>query len=418
MANNFTPITKYMPKALDTVFATESRTNDLINGQKWINLNFDETGYVKILSILTDGLSDYYRVNEGQTGTDYVHKQGNSGDGYKKGNVGTSWEIKQLDYDRGKQFQVDNMSNEEEAGQVIGNLLAEFLRTRVVPEVDAVRFSKIASKTSVSLGNRVIETPTANNILSDFYRVFEWFAERGVPAEEQIIYVNPSIMTMIQTSDKLIKYLSQEEYKQGDITFTIQKFEGRKIVVVPKERFFTNVQVGENGYYPSANSYTINYMVISTRAVVPIVKLEKSKVWTPDQVQDFDGYKVNFRMFHDVIIPKNKVIGCYASISTASATSTSAVLDVLTEEGTQTNGFIPTAFYTQPGGIYGSLVYSASAFTLNSQVVVDGTNIIGLELDSETVDATNTSVYFALVDGSGYVVATSPSAVTLEKKGA
>ena len=85
MANNFTPITKYMPKALDTVFATESRTNDLINGQKWINLNFDETGYVKILSILTDGLSDYYRVNEGQTGTDYVHKQGNSGDGYKKG---------------------------------------------------------------------------------------------------------------------------------------------------------------------------------------------------------------------------------------------------------------------------------------------------------------------------------------------
>lgn len=418
MANYFTPITKYLPKSLDTVFAEESKTLDLLDAGKMVNVNFSEAGYVKVLSILTDGLSDYYRVNEGSTGNAYVHKQGTSGDGYRKGNVSTSWEIFKLHYDRGIQFQVDNMSNEEEAGAVIGNTLTEFLRTRVVPEVDAVRFSRIAEKCSASLGNLVTETPTASSILANFYTAFEWLKARGVPEAEQIIYVNPSVMTKIQTSDKLVRYLTQEEYKRGDITFTIQKFEGRKIIVVTPDRFFTKVQVGDNGFYPSASSKLINYMIVSARACVPIVKLEKSQVWTPDQVQDFDGYKVNFRMLHDLIIPKNKVIGCYCSVSSTDADTIANSLDVLLEEGTTTNGFVATAFYSQPAGINGELVYSASAFTLNSQVTVDGSTIISVPLDTQIIDATNTSAYFALIDASGVVVAATPSAITLVKKGA
>ena len=116
MANVFAKIEKYMQDAIDTVFAEDSKTKILENGSKFIDVNFKEAGYVKVMSLLMDGLSDYYRVNSGVTASDNVHYQGGSADGYKKGNAEGSWEIFQLNYDRGKQFQIDNMDDEESAG--------------------------------------------------------------------------------------------------------------------------------------------------------------------------------------------------------------------------------------------------------------------------------------------------------------
>lgn len=139
MANNITRIEKWLPNVIDTVFAQESKTALLENGAKFIDVEFKEAGYVKVASILMDGLSDYFRVNHaGQANSlAYAHDNQNNGsgyrDGYRRGNVDVSWEIFQLSYDRGKQFLVDNMDNEETAGAIIANLLTEFVRTRVVP---------------------------------------------------------------------------------------------------------------------------------------------------------------------------------------------------------------------------------------------------------------------------------------------
>ena len=58
MANVISTITKYMTKAVDTVFATESKTAVLENGSKYIDFSFESAGQVKILDILMDGLSD------------------------------------------------------------------------------------------------------------------------------------------------------------------------------------------------------------------------------------------------------------------------------------------------------------------------------------------------------------------------
>ena len=139
MANNFNLITKYLPEALDKVFAAESKTALLENGGKWVDLNFKEAGYVKVANILMDGLSDYYRVNHIAVANsdDYSHYNGQNGegarDGFAKGNAALNWELFKLQYDRGKMFEIDRMDDEETAGLLIANLLTEFLRTRVIP---------------------------------------------------------------------------------------------------------------------------------------------------------------------------------------------------------------------------------------------------------------------------------------------
>lgn len=409
MANAIEAIERNLTTAIDTVFAVDSKTALFMNGQKYINPDFKEAGYVKVMSMLMDGLSDYYKVNGGNTGDDYAHYNNGSADGYKKGNVTSTWEIFQLSYDRGKQFQVDATDNADTDGLVLGNLLAEFLRTKVVPEADAVRFSKIAAKASSTLGNLVTETISANAILSDFNTGFQWLTEHEVPAENQAIFVSPATMTLINNTDELSKMLMVTDAKIGEIDVKITKYNGRPIIEVPPSRFFTDVVCGANGYYPGDDSKLINYMICDVKAVVPVVKVEKSKIWTPDQVQDFDGYKVNVRILHDLIIPKNKICGCYVSVSSTAATTKTSKLDVaISASGTS---YVVDEYYTTPAGLNGTLVHSASAFTLGATVTIDDSTIEAITAGT-AYTALATTEYYALVDANNVVLAVS-SAIDL-----
>lgn len=413
MANNFSLITKYMQNAIDTVMVAESKTNILVNGSKFIDVNFKEAGYVKVMNLLMDGLSDYYRVNNGLGSDNNGYSTYPTNDGYKIGNAQSKWEIFELDYDRGKQFRVDNMDDEEQAGLVIGNLLSEFLRTKVVPEVDAIRFSKMASKTSASLGNKITETVSANQIIGKFNTAFEWLTEHEVPEEEQVIFVNPAIMTLIRNTTELVKFITQGDYtNEKGISFTVEKYQGRPIIEVPSNRFFTDVLTTQNGYQPQSSSKVINFMVVSKKAIIPIVKLEKSKTWTPDQVQDFDGYKVNFRMYHDAIVPKNKIPAIYVSISNTNATTKSNLLSVdlgVVKSGDDITGYKLNAFYTNPAGMLGYVVVSASAFTLGETYSTGATIVKVNEGETFTKFSTETAEYFALLDADGKCIATSGS---------
>lgn len=410
MANNIEKIQKYIDKAIDTYLVADSKTANLVNADKYLDLNFSETGYVKVMSILMDPLAPYKRVNEGDVAQDYSHYIDGSADGYKVGSTKNDWELFKLRYDRGRQFQVDNISDEESAGLVMANLLTEFIRTKVVPEIDEVRFSTIASYCSTTLGNYVEEDISANEIISKFNNAYEWLSENEVPSEDQVIYVSPKVMTLIRNTTELFKRLTQEDVRDGDITTTILKYEGREIVEVPSSRFFTDVQVGI-GFAPTASSKVINFLICSKKAVIPVVKVEKSKVWAPESVQDFDGYKVNFRLFHDLIIPKNKIVAAYVSVAkTGVANKVSGVLKVALAQGSTQNGYVLENYYTAPAGIFGSkVVFGTSAFTL-------GAKATGAEVAKgvEVVDATNTKGYFALTDASGIALAVSDE-ITLPK---
>lgn len=412
MSNSIALIQKYMRDAVDTVLTQEAKTSILVNGTKYMDLNFKEAGYVKIASILMDGLSDYKRVNNGLGSANNGYATFPSNDGYKVGDAQLSWEIVQLAYDRGKQFRVDNMDNEETAGLVIGNLLTEFLRTKVVPEVDALRFSKMASKCNATLGNYVSESISANTIISKFNTAFEWLFEHGTEAENQVIFVSPAVMTLIRNTTELTKFITQGDYRNKDtgINFTVMKYNERPIIEVPSNRFFTNAVAGANGYSVGSGSYVINFMVCDVRAVVPVVKLEKSKIWTPEQVQDFDGYKVNFRMYHDIIVPKNKVPAIYTNVSTTSASGKMNLLSVALTKVSST--YKLDAYYTNPAGLLGTVVVSASAFTIGTAYQTSSTVVALTEGATFTKFGSETAEYFALLDGNGVCIAISGS-VTL-----
>ena len=425
--NSFELIEKYLPKAVDKYFMEESKTAVLEQGTKFIDVNFDQTGYVKIASILMDGLSDYYRAQsfESTNNPAYADYAGNIGSGYRDGfhlgNVSVKWEIFKLQWCRGKQFKIDYIQDEETAGIIIGNAVEEFNRLKVVPEVDACRFSVIADTCSVSLGNLVNEAPDSDDddggILHRLNAAFQWLAENEVPSEEQLLFVSNEMMTQIRNSKELTKFLTQGDYRSpAGIDFTVEKYMNRPIIEVPPSRFYTNVLVVENGYRPDASkSKAINYMVVSKKAVVPIRKLEWQKVYGPEMsgIIGFHGYIINELLYHGVVIPENKIAGVYTSYNNSVAATTKAnLLRVDTREGATQYSWKVKTFFTNPAGLRGYLVYKpTSAFTLGGDITSVGT--AGTDYFVPTIgqdiaeDAGSKTYYFALVDGAGTIIAVS-----------
>jgi len=433
--NTFELIQKYLPQSVDKYFEQESKTALLEKGTKFIDVNFNETGYVKIASMLLDGLSDYYQTQQNSVGYEspslarpsdpenYAAYAGNLGsgarDGFQIGGVDVKWEIFRLQWVRGKQFRIDYIANEETASIVIGNAIEEFHRLKCVPEVDAARFSYIADQAAVSLGNMEVNTTiSANTIIAKFNDVFEWMFENGVPEEEQILFVNPSVMTLIRNTTELVKFVTQEDYRREDgLTFNVEKYMGRPIVQVPSDRFFTNVLLTNNGYRAQSTSYVINFMCVSTKATVPVRKLEYEKVYGPELsgLAGFHGYLINYLLYHGIFVPKNKVPGVWVSVSSTSATTKSNLLRVQTKGVGDGYNWTLVNYFTNPVGLRGTLVYSASTLgNIGASITIDGSTVIALREGQIVTEAEGgQAYYFGLVDATGTLIAKTSSTLTV-----
>lgn len=417
--NSIELIKKYLPDAVAKIFAAKSKTAILEADPKRVDLNFKQAGEVRLFVTRMDGLADYKRAhNDANPAAGYTaFTAGDStGTGYHRGNVEGRWETFKLTQDRGVQFLIDEADDEEVAGLLIGSLTEEFSRTKVISEVDAYRFSKLASYTSLGLGNRISGTIGANAIISAFNTGFEWLTEVEVDDENQVIFVSAPIMTLIRNTTELQKRLTQEEYrsKTEGVTFTISKYEGRPIIDVPSSRFYTDIVIDPvNGFRPAAGSKVLNFLIVKKDIAMPVVKVEKLKVFGPEAVQDADGYKINFRIRHDIFVPEANVMGIYAHVSETNATTKTGLLKLELVEGSVTNAYQVKKYFTIPNGLYGNVMTAATAFTLGANTLPAGAKVTGQGVD--VVEASATKAYFALV-GAGNKVLAITGELTLPKK--
>lgn len=393
MANNIQLITKFLPEMLDKVFAFESRT-DAFLGDKGLKLNFLDNKTVKIPKLISTGLTKYNRGGSGATNT--------------RGSLANQWETFTLTQERYSEIPLDKLDNEESGGFILGHQATEFTRTKTIPEIDTYRFSKLAGYTNEVMGNLANESISANTIISKFNTAFKWFAEHGVQEQDQIIYVNPSIMELIRSTSELYRKLSQSEYK-GDVSFTIEKYEGRPIIEVPSDRFYTNVKINDDGGYgANANSKVINFLIVDKRAPIIIRRLDHAKVYNSidgsGTYLGFVGYLLTNLYYHDLFVPDNKVVGLYASVSTTNATNAINLVSPAVVAG-GTGKSILTNLITSPAGLLYDAIYEGT------DVQTVGTNVVKtataeITIGEEFTPKAKTNQYITVV-ANGKVVAVS-----------
>ena len=131
MANAIELFKQYIAM-LDEIYKLEAKTNVLDGANELVRQGANANELV-IPMIDMDGLANYSRSS-----------------GYVNGSVDFKFETVKCNFDRGRMFSVDAMDDIETMGMVFGKLSSEFVRTKVIPELDAFRISKYASLTDIS----------------------------------------------------------------------------------------------------------------------------------------------------------------------------------------------------------------------------------------------------------------------------
>ena len=291
MANAIQVVTKYLPY-LDEVYKYGSRSAILETNSNLVRETADAKT-VLIGKTSMQGLGNYDKAN-----------------GFVNGDVSLTWESHTFEYDRGRSFSIDAMDDLESLGMAFGTLASEFLRTQVIPEIDAVRFAKYCT----NAGNKKTGTLDADTVVPAIEEAETTMKEAEVDLVNAIVFMTPTVKGYIKDSKHFTRTLVPSENPNRNFG----NYDEMLIVEVPQSRFYSGVTLYDGktggqeagGYVKSGED--INFMIVKPEAIVQITKHAKIRVFEPDVNQQADAYKIDYRIYHDGWVLENKKNGIYA----------------------------------------------------------------------------------------------------------
>ena len=285
MANSITLFKKYID-LLDEVYKQAAATSVLDSDATLVRAGANANEII-IPKISMQGLANYNRNS-----------------GYVEGDVTLTNETVTFNYDRGRSFTVDNMDNEETAGVAFGKLASEFIRTRVVPELDAFRFATYASVSGISKATGA-DLADGNAVLTALVAAQSKMDEDEVPYDNRFLFITPTNYNAVQAVDTTKSKEVLASFAQ------IQK--------VPQTRFYTAIDLKDGttstqedgGFVKNASAKDINFMVIHKPCLMQYEKHVVNKVISPEENQKSDGWRFFYRAYGLADVYENKVAGIY-----------------------------------------------------------------------------------------------------------
>jgi len=219
--------------------------------------------------------------------------------GYPAGDVTGAWETMLLAASRGRSFSIDRMDDEETLGQAFGTLAGEFIRTQVVPEVDAYRFAKYAGTSGISTVAEAALT-TGAGVLAAFDAAMTQLSNDEVPDEGRILYISSAIYGLLKSA------INRSLQNESGVDRRVKMLDGVDVVEVPQTRFYTQITL-DAGATSDAGGYSktattgrdINFMLVHPTAVLQPVKHALPKIFSPDENQTADAWLFQYRLYHD-----------------------------------------------------------------------------------------------------------------------
>jgi hypothetical protein len=279
----------------------------------WMELNANQVRYnggseIKIPKMSMDGLGAYDR-----------------GTGFTNGSVTLAFETKTMTQDRGRSFSIDAMDTDEtNFVATAGNVMSEFQRTQVVPEVDAYRVSKIASL-AVTAGSAIGGyTPVAADILGKLKA--DIAAVKDVAGEvELVIMIATPVLAVLEQSNQVSRFLNVGTLVKGEVETSVQSLDGCPIVPVSSRLMKTAFTFNDGktagqeagGFVAAAGAKNINWIIVPKTAPIAISKTDAIRIFDPMVNQDANAWKVDYRKYHDLFIGDNQLEAVMVNVKEA-----------------------------------------------------------------------------------------------------
>lgn len=268
----------------------------------WMEANAGQVQYnggdeIKVPMMSTDGLGDYDREK-----------------GYVDGSVNLSYQTLKLTQDRGRAFTLDAMDvNEANFIANATSVMADFQRTRVIPEIDAYRYSKIGSeaitKSRATGGYTAAASTVLSALLDDIAKVQDAVGE--IPL---VITMAAPVASMMAKSTEISKILDITDFAQGDVTTKVRSIDGYPIIRVPSARmltsytFYDGATSGQTagGFVPADDAKHINWIICPRTVPIGISKTDTMRIFDPQTYQKANAWRIDYRKFHDLFLMQNK----------------------------------------------------------------------------------------------------------------
>lgn len=284
---------KYLP-LLDEVYKAESKTAILDTAQDRVRWD-ESTGSFYIFETDMVGLGDYSRNG-----------------GFVRGDVTAQWRQYTPQYDRGRQFVVDRLDQSQSLDMVFGTLGGEFIRTKVNPEIDAIRFRDYSKNAADSMKTaESISTGSAAVAAIDLGT--EKLDNAEVPYEGRILFLNPTMYKYLKAG--ITRYTMNGE---NGIDYNVEMYNDMRVITVPAGRFNTAITLAQPEAHDGAGGYTatgstINFMIIHPTAIMQSTVLYSPRIFSPEVFQEASAWAYDFRIAHGAWVKHQKTNGIYVN---------------------------------------------------------------------------------------------------------
>jgi len=272
----------------------------------WMEANAGKVKYtggreIKIPTISTDGLGNYDRNS-----------------GYPKGKVALTYQTKIMTMDRGVEFLLDRIDVDESGFIATASAtMSVFQSENVIPEVDAYRYSTLFKLINEKGGSSEY-TPDSSTIFGELKN--DITAVRNVcNAADFLIVMSIPVADILSSTKELTRTFNVNNLKQGEINDSVLSVNGIPIIPVPSARLKTayTFNSGETnfGFTPTADAKDINWIICPRTAPIAVSKTDGVKIFTPEQTQGADAWKIEYRKFHDLWVMDKQLAAMRVSVS-------------------------------------------------------------------------------------------------------
>lgn len=277
----------------------------------WMEGNASQVIYnggaeVKIPKLSMDGLGDYSRT-----------------DGFNTGSITFEYETRTMTHDRGRSFSFDELYvDETKFALTAATVMAEFQRTKVVPEIDATRISTIAQIAMGVTGDTQVEygyTPTKTTIVDKIKEGIKTIRKAGFTSN-LVCYVTYDVQAIISQyyGDKI----SSATFAINGVDTRVPSIDGVPIIPVIDECMVTKLKFNDGktsgqeagGFKKASDGLDINFEIVSMEAPIAVQKTDNMRIFSPEVNQKARAWAMDYRKFHDLWVPDNKQKGLYVSI--------------------------------------------------------------------------------------------------------
>lgn len=234
--------------------------------------------------------------------------------GYNAGTVSNDKEVYTLNFDRDIEFFVD-IADVDETNQELSmaNITGTFITEHATPELDAYRFSKLATTAITDTHFKAEDDYSETNVYSRLKAAILPIRKYG--AGNIVIYVSSEIMDFLERSKDFTRSIATTS-PQG-IDTRVTSLDGVQIVEVWDDARFKTQFEFTDGFTKVSGGKDINFLIVAKPAVIAKAKFNSIYLFAPGQHTEGDGYLYQNRMYHDLFVLKNKKDGIYVSHKSA-----------------------------------------------------------------------------------------------------